>query len=62
MWKIVYFGVSIPFYVFLLLWTLLPLAQHEIDRTTRFWIAWGIGEVALVAAVAFLITIYKKVR
>ena len=62
MWKIVYFGVSIPLYVILLLWTLLPLAQHEIDRTTKFWIAWGIAEGVLVAAVVFLLAIYKKVR
>ena len=62
MWKIVYFRLSVPFCVFLLLWTSLPLAQHDIDRKSTFWVVWGIGEGVLVAAVALLIAIYKKVK
>jgi hypothetical protein len=40
-----------------LLWTLLPLAQHAIDRTVSFWLFWGMVELALVT---FAIAVLRK--
>lgn len=34
----------------LFLWGLVPLAQHEVDRTGLFWLLWAYCGVVLVAA------------
>ena len=33
----------------LLFWSLMPLMQHAIDRTSGFWLFWSAIEIALIA-------------
>jgi hypothetical protein len=57
MLNLLYFGVSAVLFGIVLLWTLLPFAQHAVDRTLGFWLRWGIIEIA---SIAFVILVYRK--
>jgi hypothetical protein len=57
MWTLLYYGVAGILVLMVLLWTLLPMAQHAVDRTFGFWMFWGLIEIALIA---FFILVYRK--
>ncbi len=57
MWKLLEFGVAGALLLILLLWTLLPLAQHAVDRTVGFWVFYGLIELALIG---FIFAVYRK--
>jgi len=57
MWTLFYYSVAVVLGALVLLWTLLPFAQHEVDRTLGFWIWWGMIELVWIAAV---VGIYRK--
>jgi hypothetical protein len=42
------FIVGVLAAIFLLFWSLSPLAQHAIDRHIGFWCLWALGEVVLI--------------
>ena len=44
-----------------LLWSLSAFAQHDFDRTTRFWIVWGLIEgVLLVACIGSIVLATRR--
>ena len=53
-------AVSCTLTVIVLLWSLSPFALHSFDRTTRFWIVWGLVEAVLLVACIGLIVLVSR--
>lgn len=36
------------------IWPLLPIVQHQVDRTPKFWIIWGAVGLGIVCSIVHL--------